>query len=1117
MEIPVHSDPRNARRSNMKPTAVRCALLFVAYAVTTCAQGSATVAGTVTDPSGAAVPAVEVKIVAVDTGATRNAFTNAQGQYVIPSLSPARYTLSAETAGFRRYVQENIVLQADQKATVNIRLELGQTTETVTVRDDAPQVDTQSGALSQVVEQKRIVDLPLNGRNAAELTLLVAGAIRTPNSGIDQGVGKTFPGVIPISTNGSRQNQISYNLDGGNHVDEYTIVSSPFPFPDALREFSVQTSNYSAEHGQNAGGVVNVVTRSGTNSFHGGAFGFVRNKVFNARNFFAADRDNLKRAQLGMTGSGPVILPGYSGRDRTFFFAGYQGTRLRNVRRGLSAFVPTDANLTGDFSALLDPNSPQNPLGRVVRVNDPVTRQPFPDNRIPASRFDPAAIKFLQFVPRAGGNGRIQYDRGVRDDFNEVLYKVDHHISGSDTLSFRHFLDDQAGPTNYDGVNILTLDNFSAQRHQDLMLAETHIFSPNLLNEFRFNYTRTSSDRGQPADVPTVNDFGVNIWSPIRALQSVSVTGFFSAGAGAPAQYVRNGFNWANTTKWIRGRHTLSLGGTFARSRVDFDNYFNSPGVFGFTNDVTNYGIASLLLGKLRTFRQATGAYMNDRNSLLGLFVQDTFRVTSRFTLDWGLRWDPFFPWKEIRGRMVLFRPDAYSRGEKSRVFDNALPGLFYPALGDPGPETGVTSDLNNFAPRLGFAFDPKGDGKTSIRGGGGVFYNSRMPAQQPAQIVQVTPLVAQLTLTDPQGPFSNPYLGIQNPFPAPFPPPRDAPFPQPVLVSSFSPTGKFPTPVVYNWNLTIERQLGGNWLARAAYVGSHGSHLQTNLNINNAVYIPESRLGTDQRRRFTDFSNIFLGSQEGNSSYNSLQLTLSKRFSTGNQWLDSLTLLSNYTYAKSIDDLPLGQGQTTFGPGNTQALPYDDPNRKRFERGPSEFDRTHRLVLSYAWELPLLAGASPLTHGILGGWQVTGIVQAQTGAPLDMRAGRDQSGTGLGQDRVDYLGGDVRGSGGCGPGEAPCVNFLNPAAFGLPVVGAFGSLGKGAVRGPGFWNWDMGFFKDFPIEEFIRVQFRFEFFNIFNRVNLGDPQSSFSSAGFGGVRSAGDPRIGQVALKLLF
>jgi hypothetical protein len=283
-------------------------LLFV-LAVSAFGQGLATVAGSVSDPSGAAIPGVSVTLTAVGTGANRAAVTNSQGQYVIPSLNPTRYTLTVQAPGFRRYVQEDITLQADQRATIVVRLELGQTTETVNVTGDAPQVDTQSGTLSQVVEERRIVDLPLNGRNAAELTLLVPGTVRAPTSGIDQGIGKTFPGVIPISTNGSRQNQISYNLDGGNHVDEYTVVSSPFPFPDALQEFSVQTSNYGAQSGQNSGAVVNVVTKSGTNEFHGSGFGFLRNKELNARNFFAAQRDGLKRSQFGATGSGPVIVP----------------------------------------------------------------------------------------------------------------------------------------------------------------------------------------------------------------------------------------------------------------------------------------------------------------------------------------------------------------------------------------------------------------------------------------------------------------------------------------------------------------------------------------------------------------------------------------------------------------------------------------------------------------------------------------------------------------------------------------------------------------------------------------------------------------------------------------
>jgi len=1091
--------------------------MLAAFVGSLIAQSGAELSGRITDPAQSVIPGAEVTITRLDTATERRTVSNESGAYIVSALLPGRYEVQIRKEGFQMAIRSGIELHVDDKVRLDFELRVGDVAESVTVSSTAELVQT-SGTLNQVVEERRIVDLPLNGRNAAELTLLVPGATRAPTSGVDQGIGKTFPGVIAISTNGSRQNQISYNLDGGNHVDEYTVVSSPFPFPDALQEFSVQTSNYSAQYGQNSGGVVNVATKTGSNEWHGSAFGFLRNKSLNARNYFASERDELKRVQFGGTASGPVQIPGlYDGHDRTFWFAGYQGTRLRNIQRGLNAFVPTSANRSGDFSALLNASHPENSVGRVVKVLDPENGQQFPDNRIPLNRFDPASVKFLNYVPTASGNGRVEYTRPLRDDFNEFLLRVDHHFSAGDILSVRYFIDQVDNATNFDGQNILTLNNYASQRHQDAMISETHVFNPALLNEFRFNYTRTSSLRDQPENVPTAADFGVAMYNPIRALQSVSVSGFFSAGTGAPARYVRNGFNLGNDLKWLKGRHSFGFGGTLARSRIDFDNFFNLPGVFSFTNDYTNNAIASLMLGKLRTFRQASGAFMSDRNWMVGLYAQDSIRVSSRLTIDLGVRWDPFFPWNEVKGRTVVFRPDLYEQGERSTVFTNGLPGLFYPGFGDSGPKNGIRSDMNNFAPRFGFALDPTGSGKMSIRGGGGVFFNSRMPGQQPSQMVQVTPLVAQLTLTDPQGSFSNPYSGVQNPFPQPFPPPADAPFPTPVLVSAFSPTDKFPTPVTYNWNLTMERRFGDSWLARAAYVGSRSNHLQLNLNINDARYIPGSSLGTDARRRFQDYSNIFLGSQEGNASYHSLQLSAIRRFSGAPRGFSGLTLMTNYTWAKSIDDLPAGQTQTNFGPGRNQTLPYDLPGRALFDRGPSEFDHTHRLVVSYVWPFPTMASHHPVVRAIVGGWQMNGILDMESGAPITLLAGRDQSASGLGQDRVNYNGGPVTGTGGCRANEAPCVDFLNLSSFTQPAAGTYGTIGKGAIRGPGWWNWDMGFFKDIPLHERARLQFRFEFFNIFNNANFQSPASSLASAGFGGIRSAADPRIGQLALKVLF
>src|SRR5215831_7942325 len=363
----------------MRRTLRQCALFAFVFTFAARSQGVGTIVGTVTDPSGAVVSSATVLVKQSNTGQERSTATNGQGYFVVPSLPPSQY-----------------------EVTVNATLQVGAPDQTLTISADPPQVDTSTGVLRQVVDEQRMVDMPLNGRNAATLTLLTAGTATTPANSVDQGNTKTFPAGITISTNGSRQSQISWNLDGGNNSDIQTNINQPFPFPDALQEFSVQTANYSAKYGMNAGGVVNVVTKSGTNQLHGSAFEFVRNSAFNARNYFAPEVDHLKRNQFGGTIGGPIR------RDKTFFFFGYQGTTLRNTSSN-QATVPTAANLKGDFTALLDANNPANPQHAVISVIDPTTGKAFPGNIIPLDRLDPAALALEKMLPQAGGNGQIRY------------------------------------------------------------------------------------------------------------------------------------------------------------------------------------------------------------------------------------------------------------------------------------------------------------------------------------------------------------------------------------------------------------------------------------------------------------------------------------------------------------------------------------------------------------------------------------------------------------------------------------------------------------------------------------------------------------------------------------
>jgi Carboxypeptidase regulatory-like domain len=1085
------------------------ALIFIAgLSSNAYGQGRGMISGTVSDTSGATLPAATVVLTQTGTGITRSAVTENDGSFVLPSVPPATYSLTASAPGFKKYEQDGIALLADQSISLNIALELGVATEKVTVQGNVTQVDTTTATLKQVVDEKNIVDLPLNGRNAAVLTTLVAGAVPAPNNaGWDQGAQKTFPGVVLVSTNGSQSNTMSYLLDGGNNLDEYTNVNQPFPFPDALQEFSVQTSNYSARYGSNAGGVVNIITKSGSNQVHGDVFEFNRNAVFNARNFFASKRDQLKRNQFGGTIGGPVVIPGlYHGEDKTFFFGGYQGTRIRNITRANSAFVPTQAELGGDFSAFLDENNPGNPLGSAVQLNNPFTGQPIPGNIVDPSLFDPASVKIARsYLPQATTpNGQVFYANPVIQGFNEFLLRGDHSISDKDRVSARYFWDRFSFPPVYNSSNILTYAVGAEIVSQNFLIQETHTFQPNLLNEFRFNISPEQSHRGPAKNVPNVRDFGVNIpWQPEeKGVYRVAASGFFSFGANPSATFTRHNFGFGDDLSWVKGRHTFTFGGNIERSSVSIANHFMEPGSFSFSGDYSGLGVADFLFGKLRTFAQNNGEYKDLRNIFAGVYVQDDFRASRRLTLNLGLRYEPYFPWDEIKGRREWFSPAAYYAGRTSTQYVNAPPGLLFP--GDPGvPERGTTGNYLDFAPRVGFAYDVTGSGRTSLRGGVGLFYDSHMNGNTDNYFVDVTPFSFSLGLTPPPGRFSDPLAGIQSPFPTPFPPPKDAVFPTPVQAYTFDTSGKFRPPVNYNWNLALEHQFGGNWFGRLAYAGSHASHILIYQELNPAIFSPGSSLSTDERRSLQPFGSITQFSPIGNSSYNSLQVTVEKRLGTSLP----ITLRANYTFSKSIDDVPLD--------GTYQAMPYFMPGAGQFERGLSDFDHPHRFVASYDWQLPRLHDAHPLLRMVLGSWETTGVFTAMSGNALTVTAGRDRSGTGIGQDRGDIVG-QPYGPGAC-KNQAPCVNWLVPSSFKLPEPGTFGNIGKGSIRGPNLLNWDVGVFKNFPITERYRVQFRAEFFNVLNRTNFNAPTLSVNSGGFGAITSAQDPRIGQLALKVYF
>jgi hypothetical protein len=1210
VEVNPPGSPRKGK-TEMKKNVLMVLFVLLFVPLISRAQGLGSITGRVTDPAGASVAGAQVTATQEGTGFSRTATTDSEGLYVIPSLQPATYTLTVEAKGFSTSKESAVTLLADQTLTVNVGVKLGMTTEVVTVTSGALQVDTATSTLKQVIEQERISELPLNGRNAAQLTLLVAGAVNSPNGGADQGATKTFPGAVTYSANGARQDTISYQLDGGNYVDEYTNVNQPFPFPDALQEFSVQTSNYSAEYGENAGGVVNVVTKSGTNSFHGDAFEFVRNPVFNAQNYFATPTtpDRIKRNQYGGTLGGPVI------HDKTFFFLGYQRTAFRNLVLGSSHVVGQT-----DIINFLAAGKKLDPGVATMLGIDPTTG---------AYLGSSAKFSLAGAIP-TGSNPTVPFSKPDVENFDSGIGRIDHSIGKRDKITGRYEYDRFTKAPVFNPLELVAYTDatFSIVA-QNALVHETHIFSPTLINDFRVSYSREVSTRGPASNAANLAAFET-VPLPFQpkpsAIQGIGVQNGFSFGDNPTGIFTRNNFTYADDVSWEKGKHDLHFGAMIEWSQVDLNNQFNQPGIVNFCTQDTYLGQAAGLptyqnflsgamcdggpAGNGYAFQQGAGEFKANRDKFPGLYAQDNFHFNKRLTLNLGVRYEPAFPWSDTGNRWAQVNLVAMASGTTSKVYPNAPPGVFFSpqhGISDPGmPKSALNANLKGFAPRIGFAYDLFGDGKTSLRGGFGIFYDSRAMGMLSNRYVDEWPFSPQFILStagnssptpgSTAGSFSDPLCtlpatraalncsGAQATsyptFPSPFPAPTNFAYNPPFnqIAVTYDPSGVYHVPTTYEWNLTVERQLPAGVLVRAAYVGSRSLHIletqyynagvpctdtnsfvacngkanvgQANLtvceatggtvaschgnaNASGALFKPNTFSTTVQ----ADINDV-------SASYHALQMSAEKRMSHG------FTILANYTYSKSLDDLPFGEGVSGFDTGYS-ALPLNNLNRHQFDYGPSSFDHAHVFTASYVWQSPSLRSSGSLIHHLFGDYELGGIISAASGRPITVLQGTELSGTGIGNDRGTLISGvSTYSSTTCGT-TVNCVSWLNPAAFqptkvtagctppattcnNPAIFGTFGNIGKNVLRLPHTANWDIQLAKNFFISERLRLQLRAEYFNVLNHpsfapesistgtVNGTDQISSFdklSSNSFGTFRAgqAGDPRIAQLAVKFFF
>ena len=1064
------------RRGSSISAASGALLLLLQLALPVPAQTTGSVLGQVSDPSGAAVGAAPVKAENLETGFVRQTSTNEEGSYLIPSLPLGSYRLTIEAPGFKTFTQSGITLGVNQNARVDVQLELGAVSETVRVEAEALAADTQSSAVGETIDRARVRSLPLNGRNVLALAQLLPGVGTAENINIVNSNARTGP-VVTVS--GSRQGGNNIQLDGTSMVQLMYSRGVNLPNPDAIREFKVLTNTYSAEYGRAYGGVFLGVTQSGTNEIHGSLFEYLRNDNLNARNFFSERKPKLTQNQFGGSLGGPLV------KNRLFLFGSYQGVRIREEGGQTTFFPPTEAELRGDFSASPEP------------IVDPDTGAPFPNNVIPAERLDPAGISFAEFyIPPANrADGRHVFFRPIPSDANQYIIKADYHLTSDDRLDVRYYWNqDESG--GFAGGDAFRLAGTTKSSYTTPTINHTHIFGPGLLNEFHASFFRIDNQWASPEELnrpPSEFGIAVNPDGPNQSMAPrMNVQGRFNAAPVLGFEEPEQTWEWSDKMSWIKGNHSLKFGFEFRNlqhvTRAQFvSGSFVSDGTF------TGDAMADFVLGRPISFTQLSVIEDISESEQYHAFVQDDLKITPRLTLNLGLRYEVSTPWAQVQGRSGVFRV-----GQQSQRYPDAPTGLVF--AGDAGVPPGlIPTDKNNVLPRLGFAYDLTGSGRTVIRGAYGVF--STPQAAIASAFTNETPPFT-LTLEIPAPPsISNPYQGVANPFPYSFV--QNPFFPDfPLTVSSFDPN--FRDGYIQQYNLNVQRQWG-DWLLQGGYVGSVGRKLSGLLNTNtarNGTAPDASPANIQERRPFPSFADIVDSQSIATSSYNAFQFSAKKRLA------QRYTFQAAYTFSKSIDNR---SGTTADDEGMAQ----DPLCFHACETGLSEFHQKHILALNGIWDLPALTGRGVFTH-LFGGWQLSGQFRAGTGLPFTVVSGRDIALSGTGGQRPDVAGDGVI------EGDRPTAErvdrFFNTAAFVLPARGRFGNSGRFSMVGPGFAQMDLSVNKRFVISESLgRVEFRAEFFNLLNGTNFNNPVSNLSSPAFGELTSAQDAREIQLALRYDF
>ena len=1123
------------------------ALLMAAFvSLPVWSQGTAQISGRVTDTTGALLPGVEVTFTQTATDVVRSTVSNETGAYLLQNVPIGPYRLEVALPGFQTFVQTGN-LSVNDNLVFNVSLEVGQVAQTIEVQAGAALVETRAMGVGELIENERILALPLNGRNVTQLVLLSGATVSTGESG-----SRSMKGQQAISIAGSQQGAVAYLLDGTPHNNWYDNLSLPLPFPDALAEFKVETSALQATQGLRSGGNVNAVTRSGTNEFHGNAFWFVRNDLFGARAYGAERASSLKRNQFGGTIGGPIA------QNRLFFFAGYQGETERSDPGITERFIPTaHAVNTGDWSRMLDPSC--SPPADSLRATAPDGRATgfTGGNQIDPALYDPIALNVVNnWLPTelADDCGRVQFGNVVRDNDYQVVSRVDWQASDAHSVTGRLLLtsNERTHPFEITG-NVLTSAFTGHDRlAQSYTLGDTWLIDQQtvLSSRLAVNYTnvdRTAADIFDWGDVGVNNHFGYVDNFAIMTVDDGFTVGGCSQG---PASLDTFSASLNSDLSMSRGDHQWAIGVYI--NRLDAPGYTNcfSPGRFDFDGAQSGMGLADFMIGQANDFSQATPSTALSKKWVGAGYFADTWRLTRTLTMSYGVRWEPDYPETITNDRLLQFSREKFDAGQVSTVFANVPPGFKF--VGDPDfpGKSGRESHPWKFAPRLGFAWDVFGDGRTSIRTSAGLGYDYPN-AQFHLWTSTAPPFGGDARALKPRR-MDDPWADFPggNPFPLDTTDPNLA-FPSFPRINQAM-DASVQASQTQNWNLALQQQMAQDWLVSASYLGSHTIHMVQGGPGNPAIFFPGSAdvsgvctataaggegvevsvpAGTytltglspgatcstnrnvNQRRILflldptrAKIAAMSITHSGGNSSYHGLLLSLQRRAATG------VNINTNYTWSHCISPFhDSGFGGAGF---SGDGVYHDFTDRDR-SRGNCSQDRRHNFTFTTVARTPEFA--SPGLRAIASDWSLAVIYRINSGSYMTIVGGtRDQARNGVNPNNqlADYLGGETT------TGDAGAdAQYLNPSAFGVPAVGSLGNLGANNVKGPAQWDFDVSLARRFGLGEDESLEFRVEAYNLTNSFRSSNPENRVARRFFGvtrGIRSD-DPRTLQFALKLNF